>query len=369
MYSHRTFRATAGTRTVLAILGLMAFQGSIKWWCLRHRLHHRFTDDPVHDPYAATKGLLFSHVGWIFFKPAYEKLESVERKDLEDDPVVRIQHRFYIEGAIISGLILPTFLGWLWGDPKGGFIWAGLIARVMIWHCTFLVNSFAHWDGLQQFSDETSAKGNLTMALLTCGEGNHNFHHAFPYDFRSGPALTDWDPSKWIINLLSYLGLVYQVRRARTEDIYYALEYMNRKQKRVQEPHHNDLGNTITHPHKQPTTPVLLHEGQMEKWDGPVWSRTKACDHVKTARERCFITVDDYFIDVTHYMKEHPGGAKIFRPYSIRVVPTDSDAEDDSVIWQDATWAFQNHNYHSLMAKRRLRQLAIAKILELEDTS
>lgn len=81
---------------------------------------------------------------------------------------------------------------------------------------------------------------------------------------------------------------------------------MNRKQKRME--HCRNSGNTITH-HHQPPVPYV-HEGQMEEWDGPVWSRTKACDHVKAARrERCFITIDDYFIDVTQYMKEHVRGS------------------------------------------------------------
>lgn len=64
----------------------------------------RFTDDPDHDPYAAsagncyskrsltpsrysaTHGLLYSHMGWIFFKPKYERLDQVDRQDLEADP-------------------------------------------------------------------------------------------------------------------------------------------------------------------------------------------------------------------------------------------------------------------------------------------
>lgn len=36
--------------------------------------------------YCATRGLLFSHVGWIFFKPKYAKLHLIERNDLEEDP-------------------------------------------------------------------------------------------------------------------------------------------------------------------------------------------------------------------------------------------------------------------------------------------
>jgi fatty-acid desaturase len=36
--------------------------------------------------YAATRGLLFSHMGWIFFKPTYEKMELVDKEDLDNDP-------------------------------------------------------------------------------------------------------------------------------------------------------------------------------------------------------------------------------------------------------------------------------------------
>ncbi|KAL0071122.1 hypothetical protein AAF712_001680 [Marasmius tenuissimus] len=172
LYSHRAFRASTGVRIVLAALGASGFQGSIK----------RFTDDPVHDPYAATRGLLFSHMGWIFFKPKYEKLDLVDREDLEKDPVVRFQHEHYVPLALFFGFVLPTVIGWLWGDAMGAYVWAGLVAR-----------------------------------------------HAFPHDFRSGPSRLSWDPSKWIILALHRLGLANGLRRARDEDMKEALGYMHHK--------------------------------------------------------------------------------------------------------------------------------------------
>lgn len=39
-----------------------------------------------HFSYAATRGLFYSHVGWIFYKPRYEKMDIVDREDLEKDP-------------------------------------------------------------------------------------------------------------------------------------------------------------------------------------------------------------------------------------------------------------------------------------------
>ena len=52
----------------------------------------RFTDSPIHDPYAATNGLLYSHCGWIFRKPTYPRMKLIERADLEADPGERICH-------------------------------------------------------------------------------------------------------------------------------------------------------------------------------------------------------------------------------------------------------------------------------------
>ncbi|KAH0591074.1 hypothetical protein H2248_001180 [Termitomyces sp. 'cryptogamus'] len=168
LYSHRAFRASFGVRVILAAMGSSAFQGSIK----------RFTDDPVHDPYAATRGLFYSHIGWIFFKPNYERLETVDREDLVSDPgvliqgnarkyllnthqVVRFQHAYYVPIAIICGFVIPTVVGIAWDDPLGSLIWGGLISKLAIWHCTFLVNSLAHWNGLQPYSDEDTSRGNL----------------------------------------------------------------------------------------------------------------------------------------------------------------------------------------------------------------
>lgn len=36
--------------------------------------------------YAATRGLLWSHMGWIFFKPRYDRLKVIEQDDLRSDP-------------------------------------------------------------------------------------------------------------------------------------------------------------------------------------------------------------------------------------------------------------------------------------------
>jgi stearoyl-CoA desaturase (delta-9 desaturase) len=51
------------------------------------------------------------------------------------------------------------------------------------------------------------------MALLTFGEGYHNYHHEFQHDYRNGVKPWQWDPTKWTIWTLSKLGLAEGLRR------------------------------------------------------------------------------------------------------------------------------------------------------------
>ena len=77
----------------------------------------------------------------------------------------------------------------------------------MIHHTTFFVNSIAHLYGARPYTEANSARDNAWVALLTNGEGYHNFHHRFPADFRNGIRWYHWDPSKWWIRVLELAGL------------------------------------------------------------------------------------------------------------------------------------------------------------------
>ncbi|KAF9053403.1 hypothetical protein BJ165DRAFT_1339358 [Panaeolus papilionaceus] len=328
LFTHRAFRASLGVRVVLAILGAAAFQRSIIWWALRHRLHHRYTDHPVHDPYAATRGMFFAHLGWMFFDPEYERMDLVEKEDLESDPVVRYQDKYYVPIAISFGLGLPTLIGWLWGDALSAFIWGGLFSKFCVMHGTFLVNSLAHWRGLQPYSDENSSRGNLFVALMTVGEGNHNFH-AFPFDYRAGTSITDYDPSKWIILVLHKLGLVTGLRRARPGDMVDALEYMRKKE-------------------------VGKLEPEEDSWKGETWSTQKVRSWATEKSGRCVLLIDGYAVDATAYLREHPGGATLLRRYAVGTKKE-----------EEAEWAFNGGlNNHERAARRTMRKLRVAKVVD-----
>jgi stearoyl-CoA desaturase (delta-9 desaturase) len=67
--------------------------------------------------------------------------------------------------------------------------------------------------GRQTFSDSHSARDNHLLALITYGEGYHNFHHTFQWDYRNGVKWWHFDPTKWLIRTLSWAGLTRDLKR------------------------------------------------------------------------------------------------------------------------------------------------------------
>ena len=68
------------------------------------------------------------------------------------------------------------------------------------------------------------------MALVTGGEGYHNYHHEFQHDYRNGVKPWQFDPTKWAIWTMSKLGLARGLRRVPQEKI---LEAQKRTKQRL----------------------------------------------------------------------------------------------------------------------------------------
>ncbi len=201
LFAHRTYECHPAVQAFYLFFGAMALQNSILNWASDHRLHHRYVDHDW-DPYNIQRGGWWAHIVWIFYKsPADRKFDDVP--DLQKNPLVRLQYRFSNLIGIGGGLGIPTLIGWAFGDPLGGLLWGGFLRVVVIHHTTFFVNSIAHLYGTRPYTEENSARDNPWIALVTNGEGYHNFHHRFPTDFRNGLRWYQWDPSKWWIRGLA----------------------------------------------------------------------------------------------------------------------------------------------------------------------
>jgi len=144
-------------------------------------------------------------------------------RDLERDPLVRFQHHHYLAIVLVMNIGLPLLLGWMSGDLVGTFLLAGILRLVLSHHFTFFINSLAHMWGSRPYSEDNTARDNPVLAFLTYGEGYHNFHHLFAHDYRNGVRAWQWDPSKWFIALMGYLGLARNLKRVRWFKIQRAL--------------------------------------------------------------------------------------------------------------------------------------------------
>jgi stearoyl-CoA desaturase (delta-9 desaturase) len=213
LWAHRTYSAHWSVRLLLMLFGAMALQNSILIWASQHRTHHRFVDDVDKDPYSAKRGFWFSHMGWILRNYPSGENDFTNARDLERDPMVMFQHRYYLPLTLVMNIGVPLLAGWAVGDVWGVFLLAGVLRLVVNHHFTWFINSLAHMWGSQPYTDENTARDNGALALLTYGEGYHNFHHIFQNDYRNGVRWWQYDPTKWVIAGLSYVGLTSSLKR------------------------------------------------------------------------------------------------------------------------------------------------------------
>jgi len=213
-YAHRAYDSHRAFQYFLVFFGTAALQTPVLNWASDHRYHHRHVDREG-DPYSIRRGFFFAHMGWIFYDDVDEDgngrpFENVN--DLKRDPLLRFQQKYYWPIAVVLCFGLPTAIGAYFGRPIGGLLWGGMLRVLVTHHCVYLINSAAHTFGKRTYSSAHSARDSAWLALLSFGEGYHNFHHTFASDYRNGIAWYHWDPTKWLIKAASYVGLTSNAR-------------------------------------------------------------------------------------------------------------------------------------------------------------
>lgn len=211
LFAHKTYQASWPVRLFFLVFGAGALENSILAWAADHRVHHAHVDEE-RDPYNITKGFWWAHIGWIFFDN--EEPSRTVVRDLLEDRLVVWQDRWYPFIGFGVAFGIPLLVGLLTGNVLGCLLIGGVLRVVVSHHTTFFINSLCHMIGRQPYSREHSARDSGIMAVLAFGEGYHNYHHSFPFDYRNGVKVWQFDPAKWTIFLLSKVGLVRELRRA-----------------------------------------------------------------------------------------------------------------------------------------------------------
>jgi stearoyl-CoA desaturase (delta-9 desaturase) len=223
LFAHRSYEARALIRAFFLLIGASAWQGSALKWSADHRKHHAKVDSDE-DPYSITKGFWHAHMGWLFYKESVDQIPHAA--DLERDWMIRAQHKYYIPIAILMSFAVPAWIGYFMGAPWAGLMIGGLLRVVLTQQSTFLVNSLSHTLGKQTYSEDVTARDSVLVAILTHGEGYHNFHHKFQADYRNGIRWYQWDPTKWTIRLLALMGLARKLRKISESEILRARLHM-----------------------------------------------------------------------------------------------------------------------------------------------
>jgi len=290
LWAHRSYNASKPLQYFLALGGSGAVEGSIRWWSRGHRAHHRYTDTDL-DPYSAHKGLLWSHIGWMVFKPR-RKPGVADVSDLSRNSVVKWQHRYYLPLILGMGFLLPTAVAGLgWGDWRGGFFYAAAARLLFVHHSTFCVNSLAHWLGDTPFDSKHTPRDHVFTALVTIGEGYHNFHHEFPQDFRNAIKWYQYDPTKWFIWTASKLGLASELKTFPDNEVRKG-QYTQALRKL------EEMRSEIAWPKDSNHLPILN------------WDQFQA-QHKQSGRN--LVVLDGFILDVTNFIDEHPGGYHLIK--------------------------------------------------------
>ncbi|GAA6107406.1 stearoyl-CoA desaturase b [Tachysurus ichikawai] len=223
LWSHRSYKAKLPLRIFLATANSMAFQNDIYEWCRDHRVHHKYSETNA-DPHNARRGFFFSHIGWLLLRKHPEVIEKGRKLDLSDlkaDGVVMFQRRYYKLSILVMCFLVPTLVPWyFWGESLWvAYFIPGLLRYAMVLNASWLVNSAAHMWGMRPFDRNINPRENSFVALTAIGEGFHNYHHTFPYDYATSEYGSMLNITKMFIDFMFYIGLAQDLKKPSHETI------------------------------------------------------------------------------------------------------------------------------------------------------
>ena len=221
LWSHDSYKINKIAEFILILLSAGTLQGPALSWASNHFKHHAYTDTDQ-DPHNSLKyksrimSFWWSHMGWMLIgEGSYKSIDKITMVKLGKNKLLRWQLKYYWQLAVLMNTAVPALLGYIVGGTAeaafAGYLFIGL-GRAVQQQITFFVNSACHFAGTQKYTKGTS--GDVWwLALFLLGENWHNFHHAFPSDYRNGARWYQLDIHKWIIYLMSKCGLAWDLKR------------------------------------------------------------------------------------------------------------------------------------------------------------
>jgi len=217
-FSHRSFKTSRAAQFVFALWGLLAVQRGPLWWAAHHRSHHRLSDKEgdTHSPVADS--FVWSHIAWITADSNMPtRYDNV--RDFASFPELVWLNRFdwlmptllavslYLSGCALD-LYYPAFAT----SGNQMLVWGFFVSTCLLFHGTASINSVAHIWGSRRYPTDDNSRNNFVLAIFTLGEGWHNNHHFCMSAARQGFYWWEVDISYYILKVLSWLGIVWDLR-------------------------------------------------------------------------------------------------------------------------------------------------------------
>lgn len=167
-------------------------------------------------------------------------------------------------------------------------------------------------------------------ALVTVGEGYHNFHHQFPMDYRNAVKWYQYDPTKWFITVMWSLGQATHLKSFPANEIAKGEYTMKLKQ--------------LVDSTKEMRWPVSNDHLPVVSWE-----------EFKTESEhRPLMAIHGFIHDCSSFADEHPGGAHLIK----RAIGTDATTAFFGGVYDHSNAA------HNLLAMMRVGILEAGYELE-----
>ena len=203
-FSHRAYKMGRVMQFLMAVGGQTSCQKGVLWWSSHHRVHHKYsdTDKDVHSP---KRGFWWSHLLWILVrKNQHTEWDLI--KDFAKYPELVWLNKQHLVPGIALGVGVYLYGGW-------SALWCGFfLSTVLVYHGTFLINSVTHLFGRRRYVTTDTSRNSLILALATMGEGWHNNHHYYQSTANQGFFWWEIDLSYYILKVLSWTGLVWDLR-------------------------------------------------------------------------------------------------------------------------------------------------------------
>ncbi|EFA05022.2 acyl-CoA Delta-9 desaturase [Tribolium castaneum] len=222
LWAHRCYKAKLPLRIFLCFLQTVTLQNPLYEWVRDHRVHHKYTDTNA-DPHNATRGFFFSHMGWLLVRKhpdVIAKGKTLDLSDLQEDPVVMFQKKYYKIIAPVLSLVIPALIPWYFfgEDLYVSWVTTCVLRYVITLHSTWAVNSVAHIWGTKPYDKNIKPTENIAVAIVAYGEGWHNYHHVFPWDYKAaelGNYRTNLSTA--FIDFMAKIGWAYDLKSVSPE--------------------------------------------------------------------------------------------------------------------------------------------------------